>query len=127
MVRKMVRGRRRLAKTLYRYSRSLPVAPTALKSYPRLMTAKYETESPRERALAARDVARQRLDPDATKPEPKVAAEGSNPCDGWFYAAIATFKLADAAQDDETFFALFEEGQSYIAIGQACQETLDTL
>jgi hypothetical protein len=87
------------------------------------MIINYEADSPRERALAAEEAARQRLDPNVPELElPRVAAEGSNPCDGWFYAAIATFKLADAATDDKTFFFLFELGQSYIVEGQACQE-----
>jgi hypothetical protein len=92
------------------------------------MSTGYETESAQQKALAARNAAQQRIDPNIPEPEGiEFASEGSNPCDGWFYAAIATFKLADQAADDETFFALFKEGQSYIAIGQACQETLNTL
>jgi hypothetical protein len=89
------------------------------------MSAEYEAESVEARALAALDAARKRLDPDAPEPEP--AAEPSSPCDGWFHAAILAFQLADGAPDDKTFFSWFELGQSFVVMGQACQETLDTL
>jgi hypothetical protein len=83
--------------------------------------------SPREQALSARDALQSRansIDPKPVRPEP---ASDDSPCNGYFYAAIAHFQLAEQAPDDDTFYSEFEIGQSFVVAGQACQETLDTL
>ena len=82
---------------------------------------------PEEQALSARDAMQDRVDSIDPKPPRKERPSSDSPCDGWFYAAIAHFQLADQAKDDDTFYLEFETGQSFVVLGQACQETLNTL
>lgn len=78
--------------------------------------------SPEEQALTARDALQARADSIDPKPPEKKPPSSDSPCDGYFYAAIAHFQLAAQAADDETFYFEFEAGQSFIVLGQACQE-----
>jgi hypothetical protein len=83
--------------------------------------------SPKEQALTARDALQARADSIDPKPPGKEPPSSDSPCDGYFYAAIAHFQLAAQASDDRTFYLEFEMGQSFVVLGQACQETLKTL
>jgi hypothetical protein len=78
--------------------------------------------SPEEQAISARDALQARADSIDPKPHGKEPPSSDSPCDGYFYAAIAHFELAAQAPDDETFYLEFEIGQSFVVLGQACQE-----
>ncbi len=61
------------------------------------------------------------MEPSSGSPTPAPTA---TPCDGYFAAALSFFALAAQADDPQTFFSLYQTGESYLQLGQACQRQL---